>query len=148
MGDAVFLAADDADLDLEDDLGGRGLLEQLAGDVEVLVDRHRRPVPHVRLEQRVLALGDPLLRDGQQRLDVAVQLVLRTVVGVQRDGDRVLVGDDVGELGQRDRAGHHVLDAEAGAEFGPAGGELDDAVAARIGEAFEGGVDGSPSRRS
>ena len=60
---------------------------------------------------------------------------------MQRDGDRVLVGDDVGELGQRDSADHHVLDAEAGAEFGTAGGELDDAVAARIGEAFERSVE-------
>ena len=81
-------------------------------------------------------------RDRQQRADVAVQLVLRAVVGVQRDGDRVLAGDDVGELGQRDRAGHHVLDAEPGGEFRTAGGELDDAVAAGVGEALEGGVDG------
>ena len=31
--DAVFLAADDADLDLEDDLGGRGQLQQLLRDL-------------------------------------------------------------------------------------------------------------------
>ena len=54
---------------------------------------------------------DPLLRDRDQRAHVAVELVLRAVVGVQRDVDRVLRGDDVRELGQRDRAGHHVLDA-------------------------------------
>jgi hypothetical protein len=141
VGDAVLLATDHADLDLEDDLGGRGLLEQFAGDVQVLVDRHRRAVPHVRLEQRVGALGDPFGRDGQQRLDVGVQLVLRTVVGVQCDGDRVLGGDDVSELGQRDGARHHVLDAQTGAEFGSAGGELDDAVTAGIGETLERGVD-------
>ena len=53
--DAVLFAADHTDLDLEDDLGRRGLLEQLLGDGEVLVDRHRGAVPHVGLEQRILA---------------------------------------------------------------------------------------------
>ena len=88
-----------------------------------------------------LPFGDALGRDRQQRPDVGVELVLRAVVGVQRDGDRVLRGDDVRELGQRDRAGDHVLDAEAGSEFGTAGGELDDAVAAGVGEALDRRVD-------
>ncbi len=61
---------------------------------------------------------------------------------MQGHGDRILLGDDVGELGERDRAGHHVLDTETGRELGPAGGELDDAVAARVGESLDGGVDG------
>ncbi len=39
--DAVFLAAHDADLDLQDDLGGGGQLQQLLRDFQVLVDRHR-----------------------------------------------------------------------------------------------------------
>ena len=43
MGDAVLLAADDADLDLEDDLGLRGLLEQLRGDLQVLVQSIAEP---------------------------------------------------------------------------------------------------------
>ena len=86
--------------------------------------------------------ADPLGGDRQQRPDVGVQLVLRTVVGVQRDVDRVLGGDDVRELGQRHRTGHHVLHPEPGAEFRASGGELDDAVAAGVGETFEGGVDG------
>ena len=54
------------------------------------------------------------------------------------------VGDDVRELGQRHRAGDHVLDPEAGAELGTTGRELDDAVAAGVGEALQGGVDASP----
>jgi hypothetical protein len=41
------------------------------------------------------------------------------VVGVQRDVDRVLLGDDVRELRQRDRAGDHVLDPGARAELAP-----------------------------
>ena len=139
---AVLFTADHADLDLQDDLRGRRLLEQFLRDREVLVDRHGRAVPHVRLEQRVLARAHPLRRDVQQRPHVGVELVLRAVVGVQRDGDRVLLGDHMRELRQRHRAGHHVLDAETGAEFRAAGGELDDPVRPGVSEALERGVDG------
>ncbi len=59
VGDAVLLAADDADLDLEDDVGGRALREQLLGDLEVLVERYGGAVPHVRLEQRLPRRGRP-----------------------------------------------------------------------------------------
>jgi len=52
-------------------------------------------------KQRVLAPVDPLLRDREQRSHVAVELVLRAVIGVQRDVDRVLGRHHVGELGQR-----------------------------------------------
>ena len=48
---------------------------------------------------------------------------------------RVLLGDLVGVLGQRDRPGDHVLDGGAGEELGAAGGDLDDAVALGLGEA-------------
>ena len=60
--DAVLLAADDADLDLEDDLRGRALGEQLLGDLQVLLQRYGGPVPHVRLEQRRLAAARPAPR--------------------------------------------------------------------------------------
>ena len=62
------------------------------------------------------------------------------MVGVQRDGDRVLRGDDVRELGERDGAGHHVLAVLAAQELGTTGGDLDDAVALRLGEAAQRGV--------
>ena len=45
------------------------------------------------------------------------------------------------ELGQRHRPGDHVLNTEAGGEFGSTGGELDDAVTAGIGEALDRGID-------
>ena len=140
--DAVLLAADHPDLDLEDDLGGGRLLQQLFGDGQVLVQRDRRAVPHVRLEQRVATLGDPLLGDLEQRLHVGVELVLRAVVGVQRHRDRVFVGDDVRELGERECAGDHALDPQPGAELRAAGGELDDAVAPGVRETLQRGVDG------
>lgn len=63
------------------------------------------------------------------------------MVGVQRHGDRVPGGDDVGELGQCDRAGDHVLDPQPGGELGATGGELDDAVTAGVGETLDRGVD-------
>ena len=41
------------------------------------------------------------------------------------------LADLVRELGERDRAGDHVLDGRAGEVLGAAGGDLDDAVALR-----------------
>ncbi len=140
--DAVFLAADDTDLHLENDVRSRSAGEQILGDLEILVDRNGRAVPHVRLEQRVLACVDAFLRDRDQRTHVRVQLVLGAVVGVQSDGDVVLGGNHMSELCERHCADDHVLDTEAGAELGTAGRELDDAVAARVGETLDGGVDG------
>ncbi len=54
--------------------------------------------------------GDALLRDLHQGPHVAVQLVLRAVVGMQRDVDRVLRRDHPGVLGQRGGTGDHLLD--------------------------------------
>jgi hypothetical protein len=46
----------------------------------------------------------------------------------------------VRELGQRGRAGHHVLDRLAGQVLGAAGRDLHDPVAARVGETLQRGV--------
>ena len=62
-GHAVFLATDDADLNLEDDVRGNGLVEQVLGDLQILVDRGGGAVPHVGLEQRGLAGLDALAGD-------------------------------------------------------------------------------------
>ena len=56
------------------------------------------------------------------------------MIGVQRDLDRVLRRDDVGEFGESDGAGDHLLDRRAGGELGAAGGDLQDPVAAGLGE--------------
>lgn len=135
VGDAVLLATGRGDLDLKDDLGGGGLGQQLLADGQVVGQVLGRTVPHVGLEQQVLALGDALRGDVQQRAYVAVQLVLGAVVGVQRDGDVVLGGDDVRELGERHRTGDHVLVVLAAQELRTTGGDLDDAVALGLGEA-------------
>ena len=146
VGDTVLLAADDADLDLEDDVGRGALGEQLLGDLEVLVEGHGRAVPHVRLEQRRLAAGDPLGGDVEQRADEAVELVLGAVVGVQRDVDRVVLRDLGGVGRERDGAGDHVLHRRAGQVLRAAGRDLDDAVGAGVGEALERGVEGLGGR--
>ena len=76
----------------------------------------------------------------QQRPDEAVQLVLRAVIGVQPDVDRVILGDLVGVRGQSDRTGHLVLDRGPGRVLSASGGYLKDAVRACFREALQGGV--------
>jgi hypothetical protein len=79
------------------------------------------------------------LRQRHQRAHVAVQLVLRAVVGVQRDVDGVLGRDHVREVRQRHCARHHVLD-RARQILGTAGRYLDDPVTAGLGETTQRGV--------
>src|SRR5580692_5768770 len=76
----------------------------------------------------------PLGRDLDQRAHVPVQFVLWAVVGVQRDVDRVLGRHDLGEMRERHGPGDHVLDRLAGQVLGAPGGDLDDPVAAGLGE--------------
>jgi len=54
---------------------------------------------------------------------------------VHHDVDRVVLRDDVGVLGQRDRTGDPVLDRGAGGVLRSTDADLDDAVRARLGEA-------------
>ena len=51
MIDAVFLAADDAGFDFQNDLVSRTEFQQRAREFEILFQRHRGRVEHVRLEQ-------------------------------------------------------------------------------------------------
>ena len=135
--DAVLLAADNADLDLKDDVRLDAGVEHAGCDLEVLLERHCRAIPHVRLEQRLEALGDALLRDRDEGLHEAGELLLRAVVGVEGDVDVVVLRDRVGELGESGCAGDHVLDRLAGRELGAAPRDLDDAVRLGLGEAAD-----------
>ena len=123
--------------------GRGGLVEQLVGDVEVLRELHRGAVPHVRLEERLLATRDALGRQGEERPDEAVELVDRAVVGVQRDVDGVRLRHLVSERRQRGGAYDHVLHRLARGELGASPGHLHDAVALRLGEPAHRGDDGS-----
>ena len=100
----------------------------------------------MRLEVGQATLLDPLGRCFEQRAHEAVQLILRAVIGVQRDVDVIRLGDLVRECREGERTGHHVLDALAGEILCAAGGDLDDAVAAGVGETLDGGVQGLAAR--
>ncbi len=143
---AVFLATDDADLDLEDRAGRDGELEELLGDDEVLLERHGRAVPHVRLERGELAGLDLLGLEGEERADPGVEVLLGAVVRVDRDGDAVALGDLVRVGGEGERARDAVLDGRAGGVLGAADRHLDDAVALCLSEALEGRGDGRGRR--
>ena len=78
-----------------------------------------------------------LLGGGDEREHEVVERVLRAVVGVQRDGDRVVLRDLVGEARERERARGAGLDGVAGEVVGAAGGDLDDAVGPRLGEPLQ-----------
>jgi len=134
--DAVLLAADHADLDLEDDPGLDAAVEQLLGDLQVLVQGNGGAVPHVRLEQRLLAAADALLGDREQRPHEAVELVLRAVVGVQRDVHGIALGHLGGVRRERDRPADHVLHRR----------HLDDAVRPGVREALQRRVQGLRGR--
>ena len=62
---------------------------------------------------------------------------LGAVVGVQRDRDRVALGDLVDELREGEGAGRAGLDGVAGEVVGAARRDLDDAVGAGLGEALQ-----------
>ncbi len=138
---AVLLAADDADLDLEDGVDGLHAGEQILRDLDVLREGNSGAVPHVGLEDRVATGLDLFLRSGDQRLDEARECVLGAVVGVQGDGDRVVLGDLGGEARERESARGASLHRVAGEVVGATGGDLDDAVGAGLGQALEDGVD-------
>jgi hypothetical protein len=86
--DAVLLAADDADLDLEDDVRGRRTGEQLLAICRFSSSGTAEP-SHMCDWNSGPPARDPLAR-VEQRPDEAVELVLRAVVGVQtRHGTRI-----------------------------------------------------------
>lgn len=93
------------------------------------------------LEDRVAAGLDLFLGGGDQRLDETGQRVLRAVVGVQRDGDQVVLGDLGGEARERERARGTSLHRVTGEVVGATRGDLDDAVGAGLGQPLEDGVD-------
>jgi len=139
--DAVLLAADDPDLDLEHDVEGPALLEELRRDPQVLAERQRRAVEDVRVERRRLAALAALASDGEQRAQELVDVARRAVVGVEGDGDRTSVGQLVAECCQRAGAGERVA-RRPGEVARSADRGLDDAVRARLGEAAHRGVEG------
>ena len=120
---AVFLATDGADLNLEHNLCLGGTLDQLGCDLQVLVQVDCGTVPHVGVEDGILTAGDSLLGLCQQGQNEALQLVLGAVVGVQCNVHVVLLGS-------------------AGPVCCTTGGCLDDTVRTGLCEAADCGVQG------
>jgi len=94
-GDAVLLAADHAAFDLEDDAERCELVEELGGHAQVVRERQGRSVEHVRLEQRLLTPRPPAARLVDQRAHEGVELLRRSMIGVQRDEDGVALTEHV-----------------------------------------------------
>jgi hypothetical protein len=63
--------------------------------MQVLVERKRRAVEHVGVEQRIVAARDAPSGVGEQRPQEVLYAVGRAVVGVQGDEDGARLGDDV-----------------------------------------------------
>ena len=139
---AVLFAAHNTDLDLEKLVVSGGLGVEFLGDLHILGHRDGGTVPHVGLEQRILATLNALCRDSQQRTNELIESVLGAVVGVEGDGNAVVLGHAGDVLRQSHSASFHILNVHTGAELGTAGSELDDAVGLSIRKALQGGVDG------
>ena len=144
--DAVFLAAGDAQLDLQRHAHLRHALEVAHADVEVLLDRLLGQVEHVRAEQRATGALEVGFAGIEQAIDPA-ELVLGAVVGVQDHASAVGGGQRVHVVRGRDRAGDRrcvALQAAAlaGHERAAAVGELDDDGAVDPRRCLHHGVDG------
>lgn len=140
---AVFLAADDAGLDFEDDFVAGALGEEFFGEFHILGQGEFGGVEHVGVEEVVEAGGAAAGGFGDEGFEEFIDFFGLAVVGVEADEDVVFFGEAVGGLGEDDGAEGHVFDGGAGGEFAAAGGDLDDAIGFGFGEGFEGGADGA-----
>jgi hypothetical protein len=147
MADAVFLAADDADLHFEDRGDRLHAGQDLRGYPQVLVKRHCRTVPHVRLEDRPATGGDLGLGGGDKRQEEVVERIRWTVIGVESNRDGVILRHLGDERGEGESSGCAGLDALTGEEVRAAGRHLDDAIRAGLREPLEDAVDRRRRRR-
>lgn len=138
---AVLFAADNADLDFENDADFGAFLEHLLGDLEVLSHGQRGGIQHVGVEQGAFAFGNALLGFGDERAQEAVNLVGLAVVGVQSYEYIVLLGKAMNGLRKDDGACGGVFHGGAGGELTAAQRNLDNAVGLGLGESLEGAVD-------
>ena len=139
--DTVLGATDDPTLDLEHDVERRELVEQLRGELQVLIERQARAIEHVRVKQRRATVPAAPAGLGDQWTHERIERVRWSVVGVQCDQDRVAVGKDPRKLGERSRTDSHIVHAATREICGAAGRDLDDPVGARLGEPAHGAVE-------
>jgi hypothetical protein len=138
----VLGAADHAALDFEHHAGPRALRQQLGRDAQVLLQRQRRAVEHVRVEQRWLTVFAPSDRFSEQRSDERVELIRRAVVGVEGDQDAVAVRDLMSESCQSSSPALAVAHSGAGYVRCAAGGQFHNPVGFGVGKAAQRGIQG------
>ena len=136
----VFFTADHADFYLKDGIDVLHAGEQGLRNRQVLLQWNGRAVPHMRLEDGVSTGPNLGLGRLDQRDNEAVEGILRTVVGVQRDGDSVVLGSLGGEGGEGDGTGCARLDALPGEVVRASSRHLQDAVGAGFGQTLQHGV--------
>ena len=139
---AVFLATNGTNLNLENKLCLGGTLDQLSSNLQVLVQVDCGAVPHVGVEDGVFTASNSLLRLCQQGQNEAFQLVLGAVVGVQCNVHVVLLSNFACVCCEGEGANDHVLLGSARPVCCTAGGCLDDAVRASLCEAADSSVQG------
>ena len=138
--DPVFFPAHDTGLDLEHDLALVAALQQLDGDVEVVLERQGAAVEHVAVEEVRQPLGPAPLGLIDQRPHERVQLVRLAVIGVQGHVNGVARGDAMHVLGNGDGPQGHVFHRSAGGERPAPGRHLHDPVAFGFGQALQHGA--------
>src|SRR5690242_4753052 len=89
--DIILFAADCTRLDLEDEIIFRKALEKFRGNIEILLQREIAAVEHVSGEEILLAGCAAFLRFRDERQYKFVEFVLETMVGMQRDVNRIAV---------------------------------------------------------
>ncbi len=94
------------------------------------------------LEDRIPARLHLSFRGLDEWHDETVERILRAVVGVQRNRDRVVFGDFGGERGKGEGSGCPGLHGLPREVVSAAGGDLDDPIAASLGQSLKHGVDG------
>ena len=141
----VLLAAGDTELHFQKDANLRHAGKVVLADVNVLLDGLLGKVDHVRGEERLAVLLVVPLRGGKKTIDPGKEL-LGAVIGVEDDGDAILLGHGTDVEGARDGTGDGglvvvVVKALASVELRSARGELDDDGSVVLASGLEAGVD-------
>ena len=100
-------------------------------------------VEHVSGKKIWPARGAPLFCFLNEWQDKFVELVLKAMVRVQRNVNRITRGYAMNVFGDRNRAERRVFERRARRERAAAGGNLNDSVGLGLRESAEGGIGGS-----
>ncbi|MFT7173037.1 MAG: hypothetical protein ACI9NQ_001257 [Paracoccaceae bacterium] len=142
----VFFATDAAGFDFEDDVELNTFLEELGGDLHVLIKFHDGAIEHVGLKKRAFTFGDTLAGGIEEGAEEGIDLVGVAVIGVEADEDVVFFGEGVDGFGEDDGTESGIIDRGAGSELAATGRDLNDAVGLGFSEGLE-GTAGSGERR-